>query len=255
VESPGAYVSGTVALVANANSTNGITKVSLQRAPRGSSSFTEICADTTSPYGCTWVTTSLTDGGYDLRAVMTDAKGLVTTSSPVVQVTVDNSPLRAQDVQAVNKGAVVGKIEAGDQLVLTYTGVVSPTSLVAGWDGSDKAVTARVKDGLLVTGGTSSTDMLSVDGVNLGEVNLNGDYVKKRKTVTYASTLRASTTTVNGTTTTVVTLTLGTPSMSGNTTPAAGAMVWTPSSAAKNLSGQACSVTPATESGAADKDF
>ena len=44
---PGTYLSGTVTLTAVANSTAGVTSVRIQRAPTGSSTWTDVCTDTT----------------------------------------------------------------------------------------------------------------------------------------------------------------------------------------------------------------
>ncbi len=253
VESPttGSTVSGTVTVAANAYSTLGVTNVKIQ-ARTGSAAFADICVDTGSPYSCSWNTTGLT-GSYDLRAIVTDTASRTVTSSTVT-VTVDNSTLKAYDVQSINSGTA-GRLTAGDKIVLTYTGQVNLATLLAGWNGSSTTVAARAVDGASL-GLTANDDTFSVDGVNLGSVNLGGSFVKKNKTATIpGSTMVASTTTVNGVTATVVTITLGTPSgmlstVAGNTT-----LKWTPSTSAKTPGGTACSTTAATESGTADRDF
>lgn len=253
LENPGAYLSGAVTLNANANSSNGVSSVAVQYAAHGGGTWATVCTDTTSPYSCSWTTSALTDGSYDLRAVMTDAKGIQTTSA-TISTTLDNSPLRARDLQTVN-GGVAGKVDAGDQLVFGYTNQVAPASLLTGWDGTARTVTVRLQDGALTSGGTSTDDQLTVDNVALGTVNLHGNYVKKRKTVTVTATMTAGTAVVGGVTTTTITLVLGTPSMGMPTASGTGTMVWTPSVAAKTPSGIACSATPVSESGPADRDF
>jgi hypothetical protein len=255
IETPlaGAYVSGTVPVNANASSTAGVTNVSIQ-ARTGNAAFVEVCAVTTSPYTCNWNTGTGT-GAYDLRAVMTDRLNVVTTSA-IVSVNVDNSPLRAYDVQATNSATgTAGRLNAGDRIVLTYSNQVNLTTILAGWTGAATTVSARVVDGSLV-GGANIDDTFSVDGVNLGTVNLQGNFVRKKVTATIASsTMTASTTTVNGATATVVTITLGTPSGSLATSNTLGTMRWVPSATAKSPLGVAVSTTPASESGAADRDF
>lgn len=253
VENPGAYLSSTVTVNANANSSNGVASVALQYAAHSGGTWTTICTDTTSPYSCGWVTSLLTDGAYDLRAVMTDSKAIVTTSA-TIQVTLDNSPLRARDVQAVNGTGSAGRVDSGDQVFFSYTNQVAPGSLLAGWDGTARTVTVRLADGSL-SSGTATDDTLSVDGVALGTVNLRGNYVKRRKTVTASAVMTAGTTVVAGVTTTTITLVLGTPSMGMPTTTVTGSMVWTPSAGARTASGTACSITPATESGTLDREF
>jgi hypothetical protein len=112
----------------------------------------------------------------------------------------------------------------------------------------------RLQDGQLVSGGATD-DTMSVDGVNLGSVDLHGNFVKKRKTVTVTAVMVASTTLVGGVSTTTVTLTLGTIGAGLPIANGTGTMVWTPSALAKTPSGTACSTTPATELGVLDRDF
>jgi hypothetical protein len=256
VESPaaGAYVSGTVPVTANASTSTGVAKVSIQ-AKTGTAAFAEVCSVTTSPYTCSWNTG--TTGVYSLQAVLTDKLGATTTSAPVT-VNVDNSPLRGYDVQATNSASgTVGRLNAGDRIVLTYSNQVSLSTILAGWTGASTTVAARVVDGqsLAPAGGTTD-DTFSVDGVNLGTVNLQGNFVRKRTTATIpSSTMVASTTTVNGLPATIITITLGTPSGSLSTVSTAGTMRWTPSAAAKSSGGTAVSTTPVSESGTADRDF
>ena len=246
-----AFVSGTVGVTANANSTAGVSKVSIQ-ARTGAAAFVEVCSASTSPYTCSWNTTGL-NGSYELRAVLTD-KAARTVSSSSVTVTVDNSPLKAYDVQTTNSGTA-GRLNAGDKIVLTYSSAVNPATILTGWTGTTTTVAARAVDGISL-GRTNTDDTFSVDGTNLGSVNLRGNFVRKSKTVTLAgSTMTASTATVNGLAATVVTITLGTPVGNVATASTLGAMVWTPLAAVRTATGAACSIAPATESGSADKDF
>jgi hypothetical protein len=260
MEDPGAYLSGTVTLTATASSTAGVASVRLDRAPSGTTTWTEVCTDATSPYSCGWDTTTVTDGLYDFRAVLVDGKGVATISSTVSARRVDNSPLRAYDVQAANGGATAGRLDPGDVLRLTYTDQVDPGTLSAGWTGTTIPVTVRLRDGNLLGLG-SKGDTLDViragAAVNLGSVRLNNDHVKGGKTVLFNATMSTTTTTVNGTTATVVTLTLGT-AVSGTglrTASGTAGMVWTPSVAATDLGGVPASTTPATEFGVLDRDF
>lgn len=260
VDNPGAYLSGTVTLTANAASTNGVAAVTLQRAPAGGA-FVNLCTDTAAPYTCGWDTTTVTDGLYDLRAVMTDGKGGTLTSAAVTGLRVDNAPLRALDVQAANRGMTVARLETGDQLTLTYDGQVKPGSILAGWTGTAQPVTVRLRDGrLLGLGGTDDTlDVLTPTGgaVNLGAVNLRQNYAANKRTVSFTGgTIAFTSTIVNGLPRSTITLTLGSaPVTSLVTATAAAAMVWTPSAGATTDTGRACSSAPATESGPSDRDF
>jgi hypothetical protein len=260
MEDPGAFLAGTTTLSATASSTAGVASVRIDRAPAGTSTWTAVCTDTTAPYTCSWDTTSVTDGLYDLRAVLVDGKGATTTSTTVSSRRVDNSPLRAYDVQTVSGGASAGRLDTSDVLRLTYTDQVNPSTLAGGWTGATSlAVTVRLRDGnLLGLGAKGDTLDFSRTGgtLNLGSVNLKGDYVKSSKTVSFAATMTISTATVNGATVSVVSVTLGSASGGGlRTSSTLAAMVWTPSSAVTDLNGQAASTAPATELGTLDRDF
>ena len=100
---------------ANAFAGNGVTQVAIQRAAAGTSTFTTICTDASSPYSCDWDTTAVSDGLYDLRAVMTYGSGQTLTSAIVADRRVDNAAVTGYDVQAVNRtGGSAGKLESGD---------------------------------------------------------------------------------------------------------------------------------------------
>ncbi|WP_028657215.1 Ig-like domain-containing protein [Nocardioides sp. J54] len=261
LDDPGTVLTGTVAVSAQANSTAGVTSVRIQHAPSGSSSWTDLCTATAAPYSCTWDTRSVADGNRDLRAVLLDGRGGTTTSA-VLTRKVDNSPLRAIDVQATNGDGTAGRLDAGDTLTLTWSEVVTPASLSAGWDGAAVPVTLRLRDGNVNGVGTGpKNDVLDVQRgsstVNVGSVALREDYVKTKKQVSFNATMTATTVSVDGADRTVVTIVLGTVSSGSGlrtvtTTPG---MVWSPSGAATSPTGGACSTTPVTETGAADRDF
>ena len=259
VEDPGAFLTGVVTISAAANSTAGVASVRLQRSPAGANTWTDLCVDTSAPYSCPWDTAAVADGLYDLRAILTDSLGRTTLSATVVNRRVDNSPLRGIDVQTVNGGASAGKLDAGDQLVLTYSGVVNPASISSGWNGSSLAVSLRLRDGnLLGLGNRGDTvDVLrSGAAVNLGSVNLRQEYAKANKTVVFNATMATSTATVNGVPATVVTVTLGTvASGSGLRGGNPATMVWSPSSLATDPTGKACSAAPVNETGVLDRDY
>lgn len=256
---PGAYLQGTVTVSASASSSAGIASVTIQRAPTGTTTWTDLCADGTSPYSCSWDTTTVADGAYDLRAVLVDGAGRTTISTIVAARQVDNTPLRGYDVQAVNGGTTLGRLESGDTLTLTYNDALSLGTITSGWTGASLAVTVRLQDGnLLGLGNTGDTiDVLRGGAaVNLGSVAVRNDVIKSSRTVSFASTMTASTAVVNGRTVTVVTLRLGASSGGGlRTTSLTGAMVWTPSNAVTDAFGNRSSTAPTTELGTLDRDF
>ncbi|MDN4609638.1 Ig-like domain-containing protein [Arthrobacter burdickii] len=261
VEDPGAYLSGTARLTASANSTAGISRVRIQTAPAGTSTWTTRCTVTATPYSCDWDTRATTDGLYDLRAVLTESTGRETVSATITERRVDNSPLRGTDIQAANGPGTAGTLGTGDTLTLTYSQQINPTTVTAGWNGAALPVTVRLRDGnLLGLGNTGDTIDVQRNGstVNLGSANLKQNYAKSRRTVTLNATMTATTTTSNGVPRTVVTVTLGTiASGAGSlrTTTTSAAMIWSPAAAVTSTAGLPSSTAPVTETGLLDRDF
>ncbi|MEO5651949.1 MAG: Ig-like domain-containing protein [Marmoricola sp.] len=82
---------GSATVSASASDARGVVaSVVLQYAAAGSQSFTTLCTSAASPYSCTWNTTQVVDGSYQLRAIATDDSGNSATSA-VVSVTVTNT--------------------------------------------------------------------------------------------------------------------------------------------------------------------
>jgi hypothetical protein len=266
VTDPGAFLRATVSVDANAFAGSGVTQVAIQRAPAGTSTFTTICTDPSSPYSCSWNTTAVADGLYDLRAVMTYAGGTTLTSAVVKDRRVDNSAVTGYDVQAENRtGGKAGRLEAGDALVLTWSRRMSPSTLLAGWSGGGALnMVVRLVDGAVAGVGTGSgadgLQLLDAGGsaTGLGSVNLKANVIKAKKTTAFTATATQSTVAIGGIDRTVVRITLGAVTSGANnvrtasTTPV---MAWTPSATARDLNALACSVAPVSELGIADRDF
>jgi chitinase len=88
---PGTSLSGSVALSGTAaDAGSGIAAWTVQYRTAGGSTWTDACTDTTSSYGCTWATTGVTDGLYDVRALARDNAGNTTGSTVYSSVRVDN---------------------------------------------------------------------------------------------------------------------------------------------------------------------
>lgn len=267
MDDPGQYLRGSVTLTATANSSGGITSVRIQRAPTGTTTWTDVCTDTTAPYSCPLDTTAggTPDGGYDFRAIMTTSAGATVISATVAGRIVDNTTVRAHDVDGLNRaGGTLGRLESGDTLVLTFTDAMRPATLIPAWTGLTPATLyVRVRDGAGV-GGVSSADVLQLvadatgaTATGLGSVGLRTDSIKTGKTATFAATATLSTVTVNGRDASRVTIALGT-QVSGSgvrTRTAPTAMTWSPAATALDLAGNASSTAPATESGALDANF
>jgi hypothetical protein len=86
---PGA-MHGTVALTATAASDRGVAKVTFQTSAAGANTWTDACTATTSPYTCSFDTTTVADGLKDVRAVATDSAGYSRTAT-VTSRRVDNT--------------------------------------------------------------------------------------------------------------------------------------------------------------------
>lgn len=256
----GAVLRGTVQLTADAATGKGIANVALQYRLGATGAWQTVCTDTTAPYACSWDSTVVTRNSVDLQAVLTDSTGARLASS-LVTVTVDNSVLRAQDVQGSN-GGVLGKVDTGDKLVLTYSGVIDPTTVLTGWSGAATPITVTLNDAALAGGPGGGDWMTFAAGskgtpVNLGAVAFGENYVKLKKTATLNATLAATTQTIGGQPVTVVTVTMGTTVSGGGLrqSSAPGTITWAPSTAVRTSTGVSCSSTPATETGAADQDL
>ena len=92
ITDPGTPLKGTVTVSATGtDGGSGVANVKVQRSPAGAGTWTDICTDSSSPYSCSWDTTGVTDGLYDLRSVSTDNAGNTTNSSTVANRRVDNT--------------------------------------------------------------------------------------------------------------------------------------------------------------------
>ena len=242
---PGSPLRGTVTL--NATGTDGgsgVLNVQIQRAPTGTSTWTTICTDTTSPYSCSWNTGGVTDGGYDLRAVTTDNANNVTNSSTVSNRVVDNTAPTATDIQTGISGTTAGLAQAGDTLVFTFSEQIAPGTIVGGWNGTGtQTVTVTLDTGnhLTITGATLVNGFVTLGGAG---------YVQAGKSVVFSNSTIAQ----SGAT---ITLTLGTPDKPQFLqTASAGNSSWPVAAGLTDIAGNTL-VTPVTktETGASDAEF
>ena len=152
--------------------------------PAGGGAWTDACSDTASPYSCTWDTTAVADGLYDMRAVARDAAGNETVSATQTNRRVDNAGpvVTVTDPPAYLSGTAVLSATATDpagvlgllferRLVGTTTWSTACYDLSApyscGWD------TTSVADGnyelrvrAFDSGGRSSTTTIGVRPVD-----------------------------------------------------------------------------------------
>jgi hypothetical protein len=165
-------------------------------------------------------------------------------------VTVDNTRPTASDVQTANGGATVGRPEVGDSVTLTFSEIIDPQTILAGWTGAATNVVVRITNNAV-------GDLLTIrDAANaaqlpLGSVNLIGTgYVTATRD--FGATGTAGRMVQSGT---AVTITLGTPSGATTTQAVVGTMTLTPTVTLTDRAGNTCQTTVANESGAADVEF
>lgn len=246
---PGSPLRGTVGLSATASDAgSGIASVAFQRSA-GAGSWTTLVTDTATPFAFSWITTSVADGPYDLRALAADRAGNTSSSDHPARV-VDNTKPTAADVQTASGGVTPGVIDAGDAVVFTYSEPVNPASVLAGWNGTTpQAVTVRLgeattNDRLTVADAANAAvlPLTSATGVQLG-----GDYVP-------AATTFAGTMVQSGS---AITVTLGARGAGGVQPPVLTAtMTWNPSAVVTDPAGNTAATTARTETGTpADRDF
>ena len=164
VTDPGAYMHGTVTLTATATDPNdssgdtgsGIASVAFQLSPAGQDTWTTEATATSSPYSAGVDTTGLTDGSYDLRALVTDGAGNQTASAAATGILVDNtkpqvtlatvaSNLRGTVTLSTSSATDPGANASG---VDTTTYAASPTGASSWTTVSSTWNTAGVSDGL-----------------------------------------------------------------------------------------------------------
>ncbi|WP_022927927.1 Ig-like domain-containing protein [Patulibacter americanus] len=256
LQDPGTTLhAGDVALSATAaDATSGVAKVTFQRAAAGTTTWTDVCAATSAPYGCTW---SATAGTYDLRAVVVDRAGNTATTGTLRRQVVDPHPFGVRPLHTINAGTP-GRIDQGDRLVLTYSEPLALDSIVPGWStGRSPQFAVRVRTPAAISGGADDTlDFVGTDGsvtAALGSINLGDNgYARVALGWLSAGTLRATATavgTTNADGTFTVTITFGALSGTAPTTVSTtNTMVWTPSTSVRDLTGQSGLTTAVTQS-------
>jgi hypothetical protein len=131
---PGTPLQGTVALTATASSERGIADVRFQRAPAGGGTWTTICTAAAGPYGCSFDSTAVTDGLYDLRVLATDAAGYTRTAL-VGSRTVDNAgpTVTLSDPGPYLQGTTGLQMSASDTVGLAGSAIEYRTAGAGSW--------------------------------------------------------------------------------------------------------------------------
>lgn len=106
---PGTYVRGNVTLGGTATDAgSGIATIQLNGRAVGGGPWIPVCNSTTSPLTCTYDTTTIGDGPYEVQLVVTDNAGNQTTTPTVTPINVDNT---APTVTMTNPGTPLGGID------------------------------------------------------------------------------------------------------------------------------------------------
>jgi hypothetical protein len=94
LSNPGAQLSGTVSVQANATDAgSGIASLKIQRSLTGLGTWTDVCTAASTSINCSFNTTTLPDNRYDIRMLATDQAGNATSNSAqtlVANVIIDN---------------------------------------------------------------------------------------------------------------------------------------------------------------------
>jgi hypothetical protein len=169
-------------------------------------------------------------------------------------VTVDNTAPAASDIQTANtSGQTQGKPEQGDTVIYTFSEQIEPCSVLAGWTGASTNVVVRIADGNVLNGDRLTVwDSSNTSELPLGSVNLSGSSYASNGDISFGASGISSTMVQSGST---LTISLGTVGGIAGTQTLIGIITWTPSASAADRAGNACSTTPATESGALDVEF
>jgi hypothetical protein len=250
LDDPGTLLRGTVALSATAaDAGSGIASWTVQHSPAGGGTWTTACTDSTAPWAaCSWATTGVADGLYDLRAVTRDVAGNETVSSIRSNVRVDNTAPAGSAVEAGDGDGGAGVLGAGDWIRFTWTEPVAPAGVLAGWDGSPVAVRIEVVDR------NSKDEMDFWDGAGATRLNLITDKSDLKLNANYV----AATAWLEGTMTrsgSAISVTLGAKLSGTLSTAGSGTMSWRPSALVKDLAGNPAGTVPVTKAGGVDVDF
>lgn len=246
---PGSPLTGTVTLNATASDGGGVASVVFERSPAGANTWTTVCTDATAAYSCSFNTTAVTDGAYDLRARATDNFGRTASATVGSQVVDNDTTPSGVAVQTPVVGSITGQMQTGDAIALTFSEPIDPGSVLTGWTGGSQAIRVNLTN-------NASNDRIDFwNAANSARLNLlntatslplGGNFLSTTTGAWNATMVQSGNT---------ITITLGSLVSGTMVRASAGTMRWTPSSAATDLAGNATSTTLVTESGTSDRDF
>jgi hypothetical protein len=154
-----------------------------------------------------------------------------------------------------------GRPNSGDKIVFTYTTVMNPASILAGWSGASTNVQANFSrqsgqsTQLQICTTTSCNTVVNLGSVDLGDPSGNRYLTNSGTSVNLSATMVM--TTVSGRSVVTITLTASSGTLqqlSPQTTTTV--LQWTPDSGATDLAnGIATDTTPINESGSPKRNF
>ena len=258
-----AFVKGTVILTSNSADTggSGVASVTFERSPDGADPWTAVGTVTTATYSAALDTTTLPDNVDQwLRAVTTDGAGNTTTSA-AIRVTVQNAAPTATGIVLNNgSGGTAGRVDQGDSIVVTFSQLLSVSSLCGAWSGDRSDKTLTDNGGVVVrltnNGGTTGSDTVTVtaaacpSGFQFGSIDLGSPGYITSGDATFGATGAKSRIHWDATSRTL-TITLGKSSSGNLPTVASSIATYTPDPDIRNAAGTAVDATsvqtPATK--------
>ena len=130
---PGTPMHGLEALAGTgADANSGMASMRFEYKPSAGSTWSTACTDVTppSPFSCNWNTTTVADGGYDVRSVAIDAAGNVRNSATIGARVIDNSgPALTVSSPGMFRGTTTVNATATDATGVAAAGVSIQYSL------------------------------------------------------------------------------------------------------------------------------
>jgi hypothetical protein len=168
-------------------------------------------------------------------------------------VTVDNTAPAGSDIQCDDGGGTTGTIELGDTCTFTFSEIIDPESILTGWTGPATNVVVVITD-MGPNDRMAIWDSANTAALNLGSINLKGDFVNGPDAHT-AGASGIPSTMVLDTSTNSITITFGTIAGGAKHVNKKNTMQWTPSAGAFDPAGNAMSTTNVNETDKKDLDF
>ncbi len=221
---------------------SGVASAQFQISPHGLDTWSNLgAADTTTPYGVTWNSTTSANGQYDLRVLTTDRAGNTFTSASSL-AEVQNGAPTATAVQLLDNGGVAGRAEQGDQIVVTFSQTLRVSTMCSLWSGdfSDQLLATPGDVTVTLADGGAGNDTLTIASAactfHFGSINLGSTGYATGGSVTFSGSTAADASSVAwDASTRTLTATLGRRGGAGTPgTVASSTGIYTPDAALRN---------------------